>query len=503
MFLSYARSSEEQASSVERALSDAGYSVWRDTDLPAHLSYAEVIEERLKSAKAVLVLWSAEAAKSQWVRAEADAARELGTLVQSSVDGTIPPIPFNQIQCADLSGWSGDNDHSGWRKLKSSIVALAGQVDEPVKSSKRQRHMSSVCVLPFQNMSGDAVPDYFSDGITEDITSDLSKVSALSVVPRKVAFQFKGQEVDACAVAEKLRVSYVLEGTVRRAGDRVRITAQLIDGSTGDHAWSERYHREFSDIFSVQDEITKAIVDALQVKLLPSEKKAIGESDTSNDALSAKGQEPVQEPKWDETHSAFHFNVQNGRGSGQDLDVQEPQVSAADKSLVEEASASEASPVDHWNTGDQWNAGQEWIDDEEFDENPSSRWNWKKRDYLAPDLAPRLIAVGLVLSMIVAFLGFTFWPERAAPVAPEQELTYTITEDVNVRSLPTRKGSRILGELNAGETINIVPSLAGAQPDWLKIKNGPYVGGYVWRESTRPVLNSASNGGTMHKDTTS
>src|SRR4029453_11074428 len=102
VFISYARSSEEVANSLAEALRGAGYSVWRDDELPAHRSYAEVIEERLKSAKAVVVLWSAEAAKSQWVRAEADTARGTGTLVQASVDGTLPPIPFNQIQCADL-----------------------------------------------------------------------------------------------------------------------------------------------------------------------------------------------------------------------------------------------------------------------------------------------------------------------------------------------------------------------------------------------------------------
>src|SRR6187401_1301542 len=119
IFVSYGRSTESQAKQVVDALRAAGYSVWRDDELPAHRSYGDVIEERLRSAKAVLVLWSAEAAKSQWVRAEADAARELGTLIQSSVDGTVPPIPFNQIQCADLTGWQGESDHAGWRKLKA------------------------------------------------------------------------------------------------------------------------------------------------------------------------------------------------------------------------------------------------------------------------------------------------------------------------------------------------------------------------------------------------
>ena len=124
VFVSYARSSEEQARQVEDALRNAGYGVWRDAELPAHRSYADVIEERLKAAKAVVVLWSEEAAKSHWVRAEADSARERGTLAQASVDGTIPPMPFNQIQCAALKGWAGESDHAGWQKLLASVADL-------------------------------------------------------------------------------------------------------------------------------------------------------------------------------------------------------------------------------------------------------------------------------------------------------------------------------------------------------------------------------------------
>src|SRR5213078_1049572 len=116
----------------------------------------------------------------------------------------------------------------------------------------------SICVLPFQNMSGDAEQEYFSDGISEDITTDLSKISALAVIARNTAFTFKGQSVDVCEVARKLGVTHVLEGSVRKAAGRVRINAQLIDGSTGDHVWAERYDRDLTDIFDLQDEISKA-----------------------------------------------------------------------------------------------------------------------------------------------------------------------------------------------------------------------------------------------------
>src|SRR5213082_2823473 len=140
----------------------------------------------------------------------------------------------------------------------------------------------SICVLPFANISGDAEQEYFSDGISEDIITDLSKVSALHVVSRNTAFTFKGKPVDVRQVAAQLNISHVLEGSVRKAAGRVRITAQLIDGSSDSHVWAERYDRDLNDIFALQDEISRAIVDALKVKLLPEEKKAIERRGTEN-----------------------------------------------------------------------------------------------------------------------------------------------------------------------------------------------------------------------------
>ena len=282
VFISYAREDEPQAERVCDALRGNGYQVWRDDELPAHRAYADVIEERLKGAKAVVVLWSDAAAKSQWVRAEADAARSAGTLVQAQLDGTVPPMPFNQIQCADLSSWTGKEESAGWRKLKASVDALAGSGKGESPRGRSSNRPVSVCVLPFANMSGDPEQEYFSDGISEDITTDLSKVSALEVIARNTAFQFKGQSLDVCDVARKLGVSHVLEGSVRKAGNRVRITAQLIDGRSGGHVWADRYDRDLTDIFAIQDELSHAIVDALKIKLLPEEKKAIQARGTSS-----------------------------------------------------------------------------------------------------------------------------------------------------------------------------------------------------------------------------
>ena len=113
VFISYARPDEPLAQLIAEELRRAGFEVWRDDELPAHRAYAEVIEERINGARAVVVLWSSEAAKSHWVRAEADTARESRKLVQASLDGSLPPMPFNQIQCADLKGWDGQSSAHG------------------------------------------------------------------------------------------------------------------------------------------------------------------------------------------------------------------------------------------------------------------------------------------------------------------------------------------------------------------------------------------------------
>jgi adenylate cyclase len=150
----------------------------------------------------------------------------------------------------------------------------------PASPPPRQRQ--SICVLPFANMSGDPEQEYFSDGITEDIITDLSKVGALAIVSRNSAFAFKSKHVDIAQVARQLNVTHVLEGSVRKVGNRVRITAQLIEAATDSHLWAERYDRDLEDIFALQDEISEAIVSALKLKLLPAEKKAIEQRSTTN-----------------------------------------------------------------------------------------------------------------------------------------------------------------------------------------------------------------------------
>ena len=281
VFISYARSAAGAAEQVAKALRSLGYSVWRDDQLPAHRAYGDVIEERLAAAAAVVVIWSPDAAKSEWVRSEAERARQARKLVQVRLGGTQLPMPFDQIQCVDLSEWNGESDTPAWSKVVESVAELTGRAATAPQPRAAPRK-ASVCVLPFVNMSGDSEQEYFSDGITEDIITDLSKVSALSVVSRNTAFSFKGRAVRVPELGRELGVSHVLEGSVRKAGGRVRISGQLIEGASDNHVWAERYDRDLEDIFALQDEISEAIVGALKLKLLPEEKDAISRRGTTN-----------------------------------------------------------------------------------------------------------------------------------------------------------------------------------------------------------------------------
>lgn len=153
---------------------------------------------------------------------------------------------------------------------------------KPGTTPEQHNDKVSVAVLPFDNMSGDPEQEYFSDGISEDIITDLSKVAGLLVIARNSSFTYKRRNVDIRTVGRELGVTSVLEGSIRRAGNRVRINAQLIDARTGTHVWADRYDRDITDIFALQDEVTHRIVEALRVALTPAESARIAYTPTRN-----------------------------------------------------------------------------------------------------------------------------------------------------------------------------------------------------------------------------
>jgi adenylate cyclase len=281
IFVSYARVDKARVAPLVAALEAQGWSVWWDPEIAPGQEFDSQISAALDAARAVVVVWTPRSVDSRWVRGEAREAADRGVLAPVRFEAARLPIDFRALHTTDLDDWREDVSSRPFEDLLRALKPLIGGKSAVAEPAPARRALS-ICVLPFANMSGDAEQEYFADGISEDIITDLSKVSALSVIARNSAFAFKGKSVDIKQVARQLEVAHVLEGSVRRAGNRVRITAQLINGATNDNLWAERWDRDLDDIFALQDEISQAIVGALKLKLLPEEKKAIGDRGTAS-----------------------------------------------------------------------------------------------------------------------------------------------------------------------------------------------------------------------------
>jgi adenylate cyclase len=292
VFVSYARADKALVAPLVAAIEHHGWSVWWDPEIAPGQEFDNLSTAELAAASAVVVVWTPTSVGSRWVRGEAREAADRGVLVPARFDDARLPLDVRAIHTIDLDGWGDDPSSKPCLDLMRALEATIGRparAKSSVGSGARsatpapsQAPQLSICVLPFANMSGEPEQEYFSDGISEDIITDLSKVSSLAVTARNTAFTFKGKHVDVAQVARQLKVTHVLEGSVRKAGQRVRISAQLIDGTSGSHVWAERYDRDLNDIFALQDEISQAIVAAMKLKLLPQEKQAIEHRGTSN-----------------------------------------------------------------------------------------------------------------------------------------------------------------------------------------------------------------------------
>jgi TolB-like protein len=276
VFISYARSTASHAAEVASALLSLGYEVWRDNEIPASRPFADEIEKRLAMAKAVVVVWSAEAVKSQWVRSEADRARLDEKIVQLSIDGARLPMPFDQIECANLSGWSGDANDPEWLKVLCSIAELVGRTgDHQVAPGRRPTipapDKPSIAVLPFKSTTDATDGDYFADAVTEDIVTALSAQHLFFVIAASSSFTYKDRDIELSRVGRELGVRYILKGSIRKVDRRVRVTAQLADVADGSTIWADRFDRELVDILLLQDEITERVVAAIEPAMLHSE----------------------------------------------------------------------------------------------------------------------------------------------------------------------------------------------------------------------------------------
>jgi adenylate cyclase len=290
VFLSYAAADKATAMAVLAGLEGRGIGCWiAPRDIPAGSEYGEQIVEAIKACRIVVVIFSASANASPHVRRE----------VERAVSAQRPIMPFRVENIAPTGAMEYALSNTHWLDALSAplephiatLVATARKLLDSgatgVSSSKPRADSAastkpSIVVLPFNNMSGDPEQEYFSDGITEDIITDLSKVSGLFVIARNTSFTFKGKSVKVQDVSRELQVAFVLEGSVRKAGARVRVTAQLISGKDEGHVWADRYDRDLTDIFAIQDEITHAIVEQLKVKLLPQEQQSIAQTPTDS-----------------------------------------------------------------------------------------------------------------------------------------------------------------------------------------------------------------------------
>ncbi len=281
IFLSYNREDQAVARRFAEAFEREGFSVWWDATLRSGEAYDEVTENALRAAKAVVVLWSKKSVVSRWVRAEATLADRNKTLVPAMIEPCDRPIMFELTQTADLSHWQGTVADPEWIAFLADVRQFIGRssgparsapagdsaVPRPMAKSASRGEALSIAVLPFTNMSSDPEQEYFADGLSEELLNHLAQLKGLQVAGRTSSFYFKGKHEDLRIIGEKLGVNHLLEGSVRKAGNRLRITAQLIDAATGTHLWSQTYDRTLDDVFAIQEGIARAVAEALSITL--------------------------------------------------------------------------------------------------------------------------------------------------------------------------------------------------------------------------------------------
>ena len=310
LFLSYARADRPRAEKLAATLEQAGFTLWWDALIEGGAQFAARIGEALDRADAVIVLWSQHSIGSDWVRDEASQGRDAHRLVPLSLDGSAPPLGFRQYHAIDLRQWNGRSDAPEIAAIARAVAAIgsgagSGATPSPIPArllapagpSRRsalalgagvlvlagggatvawQRGLfggadpaipGSIAVLPLKNFSGNPEQAYFSDGLTEELRTALRRLGSLEVMGAASSDTLRDSKDDAKVMARNLGVAFLLEGSVQRAGDVVRIAIDLIDGGTGFSRWSNRLDRKMTDIFAVQTEIAQTVAQALSVQI--------------------------------------------------------------------------------------------------------------------------------------------------------------------------------------------------------------------------------------------
>lgn len=299
LFVSHASADADAARRLVAALQASGCDVWWDGMLHGGEAFQSSIEAALHRVDAVIVLWSAAANDSHWVRDEAAVGRDRARLVPLSLDGGLPPLGFRQLHVIDLNGWSGKADAAPFPQVLAAVAAVSGRAPQPAMAKKvagagarpgmdrrwllggaaglvaaaaggwallrpqPAQAQGSIAVLPFRNLSGVASDDYFAEGLAEELRTTLALNRQLLVSGAASAGGFRQSDADPRQIAKALGVSSLLMGTVRPAAGRVRISARLVDGSSGLERWSQSFDRSLADVLAVQAEIATTVADAL------------------------------------------------------------------------------------------------------------------------------------------------------------------------------------------------------------------------------------------------
>ncbi len=282
IFLSYNREDQAVARRFAEAFEGEGFRVWWDTTLRAGEAYDEVTETALRTAKAVVVLWSPRSVVSRWVRAEATLADRNRTLVPCTIEPCDRPIMFELTQTAELSHWDGKPTDKAWQAFLGDVRRLVSEEAAPVVEAPalaaptveetlkpgQSGSAPSLAVLPFTNRSGLPEDEVFAEGMVEDVISALTQgVNVRVLGSTSTAHLRKGATADLSAVGRQLGVRYLLEGNVRRVGANLRVTAQLLEAETGTAIWTAKFDRPLAELAELQEELVTDIAASLDTQV--------------------------------------------------------------------------------------------------------------------------------------------------------------------------------------------------------------------------------------------
>ena len=336
VFISYKAEDRARVKLLVDILIADGLKVWWDVGIEGGANWRQTIQKQLDAAACVVVIWSVHSVgpEGYFVHDEAAHAQRRGVYLPIAIDSVEPPLGFGQEQVLQLTHWRGSPADQRLLDVVAAIRAIVASTSRPaplaplrmigrpvgpwritayavaamfvigglllakaparlcaatelrcpgVSTIANGKPRNSIAVLPFANLSGDPSQDYFSDGLSEELIAALSRLEQLKVVARSSSFRFKGSKEGATVIGAKLAVAYLLDGAVRRDGERIRVSAQLADTRTGYEQWSETYDRDMKDIFAVQSGIAEAVAQALKVRLVNDDVAALSQQGGTSD----------------------------------------------------------------------------------------------------------------------------------------------------------------------------------------------------------------------------